>query len=260
MNRLSCLQLTLAILAALVGGCASTASSVPGSETVTAERIYETVAAQHRTITTMEGSGSISVQTPDMAQSGTFELLLKKPDSLLLKFEGPFGIDVGAALVSRQEFQFYDVFQNRLIVGQTTPANLERVFRMAVSFDDLLALVAGGTFMSMDDPAHSKIERTEASYRMTFAGDPFSRQYVIDPVSLLITNIVLLRSNGTVIVEQRFGDFRRVDGVLVPFDLKVIQRAERRMVAVRYSEVSLNRPSPQLRFAVPENARRIQLQ
>ena len=249
-----------AVLAAIASGCASTTTSTPGSGAVTPERIYEAVAAQYRTITTMEGTGSISVQTPEVAQSGSFELYLKKPDSLLLKLEGPFGIDVGAALLSRREFQFYDVFRNRLIVGETNAANLRRVFRMAVTFDDLLALVAGGAFLSTDDPAHGRIERVEDAYILTFSEDRVVRQYVIDPTSLLITSIVFVHPNGSIVAEQRFGDFRRVDGLLVPFELKVIQRSERRMVALRYSEVSLNPVFSELRFTVPESAERIELQ
>ena len=250
------------IILLVVGGagCASSGSTVPGLAEATPDRIYESVAAQHRRITTMEGTGSISVQTPDVAQSGSFELLLQKPDSLLIKLEGPFGIDVGTALVSRQEFQFYDVLRNRLIIGATTPENLERVFRMAVNFDDLLALVAGGAFLGTDDPGRATLERADDAYLLTFEGHPVTRQYYIDPVTLLITNIVFLRSNGTVVAEQRFTDFRSVDGVVIPFEVKVIQRSERRMVAVRYSEVTINKRSSELHFSVPANTRKVYLQ
>lgn len=250
----------LAYLAVAGAGCASSRSTVPASGEATPDRIYESVATQHRKITSMAGTGSISVQTPEMAQSGSFELLLQKPDSLLIKLEGPFGIDVGTALVSRSEFQFYDVFRNRLIIGATTPENLERVFRMAVGFDDLLALVAGGAFLGDDNPEQAAFDRNDDSYCLTFAGDPITRQYIIDPTSLLITTILFLRSNGSVATEQRFGDFRVVDGVLIPFEVKVIQRSERRMVAVRYSEVTINGPSSDLHFFVPANTRKVYLQ
>lgn len=248
------------VLVAIGAGCASSGSAVPGLDEATPERIYESVVAQHQRITTMEGTGSISVQTPDMAQSGSFELLLQKPDSLLIRLEGPFGIDVGTALVSRQEFQFYDVLRNRLIVGATTPENLERVFRMAVNFDDLLALVAGGTFLGTDDPGQAALERADDAYLLTFEDHSVTRQYYVDPVTLLITHIVFLRSNGTVVAEQQFTDFRSVDGVVIPFEVKVIQRSERRMVAVRYSDVTINKLSSELRFSVPANTRRVYLQ
>lgn len=208
----------------------------------------------------MEGTGSISIQTPNMAQSGSFELLLQKPDSLLIRLEGPFGIDVGTALMSRQEFQFYDVLRNRLIIGATTPENLERVFRMAVTFDELLALVAGGTFLGTDNPGQADLQRADDAYLLTFGGRPVTRQYYVDPATLLITNILFLRSDGTVAAEQRFGDFRSVDGVVVPFEVKVIQRSERRMVSVRYSEVMINKPSSELRFSVPASTRKVYLE
>ncbi len=258
MNRLAWMTISGMLFAA---GCTSVATRSSGwGGAVTPERIYETVEAQHRTIMSMEGNGNISVQTPELAQSGSFELLLKKPDSLLLKFEGPFGIDVGAALLSRREFQFYDIFQNRVIVGETTPANLQRVFRIGVTFDDLLALVSGGAFLSTDDPSEGALERTEDSYVLTFPSGRLSRQYLIDPVTLQITTIVFLGPDGSVAAEQRFADFRQVDGVLIPFELKVIQRSERRMVALRYDEIFLNRPDPEVRFTVPETARRVVLQ
>ena len=249
-----------AVLATTGGGCTASRSAAPGPAEATPDLIYASVATQHRMITTMEGAGSISVQTPEMAQSGSFELFLRKPDSLLIKLEGPFGIDIGTALVSRNEFQFYDVLRNRLIIGSTTPENLERVLRMAVDFDNLLALVAGGAFLGTDNPEQAVFERAEDSYLLTFAGDSSSRQYYVDPESLLITNILVLRSNGSVATEQRFGDFRSVDGVVIPFEVKVIQRSERRMVAVRYSEVMINGPTSALQFSVPANTRKVYLQ
>ena len=57
----------------------------------------------------MIGEGKFTIETPEIAQSASFFLNLQKPDSVMLRIEGPFGIEVGAAIVTRDEFLFYNI-------------------------------------------------------------------------------------------------------------------------------------------------------
>ena len=132
-------------------GCASASRPNLAAKTLNAQLVQQTVRGNYEKVHSLTGSGTITVETPEIAQSGSFELFLHKPDSVLVKIEGPFGISVGSALITRDGFMFYNSLQNQLITGPVTSANLSRIFRVKLTFDELMALFTGGSFLASDD-------------------------------------------------------------------------------------------------------------
>ena len=95
-------------------------------------------------------------------------LSLQKPDSVLINLQGPFGIKVGSALVTRTEFMFYNSIENKLITGLSSIENLNRILHMQLSFDDLLSLFGGGTFLEKDFHAPDEIQVEDHQYVFAF--------------------------------------------------------------------------------------------
>jgi len=149
MNRVHAGLLSLVVV--FLAGCASVPKPDLAGKTVNPEIVRQIVRGNYEKVRSMTGSGTISVETPEMAQSGSFELFLRKPDSVLVKIEGPFGISVGSILITRQEFVFYNSLENQLITGPVTSANLNRILRIKLTFDELLTLFTGGSFLASDD-------------------------------------------------------------------------------------------------------------
>ena len=168
---------TLFLLVAVsLAGCASVPRLDLTGRTVNPENVQRIVRGNYEKVHSMTGSGTISVETPETAQSGSFELFLRKPDSVLVKIEGPFGISVGSVLITREEFIFYNSLQNQLITGPVTSANLNRIFRVKLTFDELLTLFTGGSFLGQTKrpPRQSPSKKTSISSRTearTEAGD-----------------------------------------------------------------------------------------
>lgn len=243
----------------LILGCGTSPGSRRSADSVTPDLVVRTVRDNHSRVQTMEGSGQISIETPELAQSGSFTFLLKKPDSLMVTIEGPFGIDLGSALITRKDFLFYNSFQNRAISGETNPSNLFRIFRLSITFDDLLSFFAGGTFLASDLSLPSDLTSTDDSYTLRVSAPLGERQYLLDPESLLIQQIRQLNRSGVPILEQEFGDFRAVNGVVVPFRVRVTLRREQRRAAVRYSSVNINEAVGDFSLTIPGNAERIEL-
>lgn len=241
-----------------MAGCAGPAAVRYADRTITADDVQRSVRQHQATIATLQGSGNISVETPEMAQSGSFTITLRKPDSLLVKLEGPFGLEVGAALITRREFLFYNGLQNRLITGPTNPQTMRKILRVAIEFDDLLNLFSGGWFLEEDDRSADSFTIEEEHFVLAFNHHEGVRRYWVDPQSWLIGRIQHLDGRGRLILEQRFGNFRAVGNVTIPQHLRLIQHQERRFVAIAFSDILLNSSLTSCMLQVPPNAERVQ--
>jgi len=253
-------ELTAVVLAGFVlAGCASKSVRY-ADRTVTADMLQERVGENQDRVHALTGSGTISVETSEMAQSGSFELTLRKPDSLLVKIEGPFGIDVGLALVTRDRFSFYYSFQNRLVEGPTNPANLSKVFHIPIDFDDVLNLFTGGFFLSEDRVSPSTFSIENEEFVMTYNSYTGTRRYWVDPQTMQIVKIQHLDGSGRLVLEQLFSKFQTLNGVTIPHYVRVTMVRDRRRVSIAYSDVTVNPSDIDFSFDVPRNAARSRLQ
>ncbi|MBI4534839.1 MAG: hypothetical protein HY708_01085, partial [Ignavibacteriae bacterium] len=101
---------TSIVLAALcLTSCASKRSELLLDTRVTPpEVVLAMVDAKEKKIQTMVGTGSLTFESPEIAGTAAFESSLRKPDSLLVTLEGPFGIDVGTFFLSRDRYVMYN--------------------------------------------------------------------------------------------------------------------------------------------------------
>jgi len=251
--------LPVLVLVFVAQSCA-TYTSTSLNKNISSEEVHRLVRANQIRMRSASGEGTISVETPTMAQSGSFSLTLRKPDSLLVNLEGPFGIKIGSALLTRKEFWFYSSLENRVFTGESNPQNLFRVLHVHLTFDDLLNLFTGGVFQQTDGGAPNETGVEDEQYTFSYRTNDGIHKYYIDPQNLLITRIQNLDDNGKLLFEQRFVNFQTIDSTQVPFNIRIIQPRERRMVSVVYSDLELNKQSLAFTFTYPQNAERVHWQ
>ena len=94
--------------------------------------------------------------------------------------------------MTRTDFLFYNSLENKLITGLSSIENLNRILHVQLSFDDLLNLFAGGTFLEIDlhAPDETHIEDDQFVFMLTSANS--SRKYWIDPMTLFIQKVQFL--------------------------------------------------------------------
>ncbi len=247
------------VLAFLAQSCASPPSTFR-NRTITSDQVHDIVRTNQIRMRTATGEGTISVETPTMAQSGSFALTLRKPDSLLVTLRGPFGIKIGSALLTRQQFWFYSSLENRLFTGETNPTNLSRVLRVNLSFDDLLNLFTGGVFQQTDFGPPDQAGVEDEQFTFVYRKDNGTHKYSIDPQTLLITKIQNLDDQGKLVFEQRFVNFQTIDSTEIPFNIRIVQPKERRMISVVYSDMAINKEALEFTFSYPQNAERVRWQ
>ncbi len=238
-------------------GCRTSSPLNLCNRSISYSEVQEMTQKHHAHIHSMSGQGRISVETPEIAQSGSFILTLRKPDSVLINLQGPFGIKVGSALVTRTEFLFYNSLENKLITGLSNAENLNRILHVQLSFDDLLNLFAGGTFLESDLHAPDEIHIENDQYVLVFTSPETNRRYWIDPATLYIQKVQVLDQSGKLTLEQTFSDFEDINGFAMPYTIRVIQPKARQRLTFTYSEIQVNTKKLSFTFTIPPNAERI---
>ena len=257
MRRTHLAQTAIVCAIILVSGCTGSSGVRAPERAATWQEIHAAVTRHRGQIRSLEGSGRISIETSEMAQSGSFTVVLARPDSVLLRIEGPFGIKVGAALLTRDSLRFYSALENRLFLGPATPHNLQRVLRFEVTFDDLLDLLCGGAFLPIDRRAPDSLSIDEDQFVLTYQTGGQQRRYWVDGTSLLLRRLVVQVPGDRPILDQSFSEYRTADGLETPFLLRTIRPSERQMLSLRYRDLTINPPRVAFSFSVPTNAQQI---
>lgn len=238
-------------------GCALTPAVKLSGRSVSPRTVQNVVKANHDLVRSLSGSGTISVETPEVAQSGSFELQLHKPDSLLVNVEGPFGINIGSVLLTRDSFVFYNSFENQVVSGSVSTSNLRRIFKMELTFDELMTLFTGGSFFQEDEGDPESTVEEENQVVLIYRTGENRRRYFVDPASMLITRIQHLDSKGRMFLEERFERFRTAGEVSLPRYIRLTQHTARRAVSVSFSTLDVNPGRAPLVLDIPANAERV---
>jgi hypothetical protein len=249
----------LACCALLLAGCAG-APSLDLRQPTDPVRVMDLVAGRNAAILTLEAQGSISIDSPELSNSGMLSLRASRPDSLWLEISGPFGVTAARGLVTRDGFAFYNGLDNTVITGSSSERNLRRVLRLSVSFGDMLDIAVGAMgFRRRPADAVLRGEVRDGSYVLVFAGKDSTATYTIDPAALAVSRFTLTDADGAVLEEVTFRDFRRTSGVSAPHIISVSRPHDEESLTLLYDRLSLNDYPLDLTLSVPRSARRVVL-
>jgi outer membrane lipoprotein-sorting protein len=240
-----------------LAGCRTTSTLNLSNRSISSKDVQDAVRQHHARIQSMKGEGRISIESPDMTQSGSFTLKLQKPDSILIELRGPFGIKIGSVLVTRTEFLFYNSLENTLINGFSSAENLSRIFHVQISFDELLNLFSGGDFLEDDLHTPDAIHTENEQFVFIYSSSNSSRCYWINPTTMYIQKIQFLDHNGELTFEQVFGNFDNTDGFAIPHNINIKQPKTQQMLTLKYSDIAVNTEQLRFTFTIPHNAERI---
>jgi hypothetical protein len=208
----------------------------------------------------MEAVGSVAVETPTFSNSGSFELHVKKPDSLLVKIEGPFGIDVANVLLTQEKFLIYNSLQNQIIRGTTSKRAIGSLLNIDIDFSDILNLFGGIVSLDHESALPSEYSVDNNQYMLVFQSSSEISRYWIDPDFFSITRIRVQDSQGNPVREVEFSDFRTQNTIWLPYHMKVSDYRGGKSVTLVYSDARVNIQNVTFPFAFPENAEQIDWQ
>lgn len=245
------------LLIIFVIGCVPS-KPVYKEEVLPADRLVKRLEANRRKIKTFQGSGIINVESKQIDAKASFEVYLKKPDSIKFVIYGPFGIDLAQALITRSEFQFYDVMKNTVFKGRNDHKILNKIFHVDLTFSELIDAFAGA--VNLTDKLRlepDKYKVTDEEYFLTYDDSLENKQSIfkIQIDNLAINKYELYKNNNILLFEGIYSNFQIYDRVAIPSTIVVQNKLNSQKVTIDYRNIEVNENVESLDLDIPKDAR-----
>jgi len=213
-----------------------------------------TARVKHREagLASMAGTGSVSFESPDRAGSAFFDLSLKKPDSLLMKFEGPFGIGAGFLFLSRLKFVMYSSLDNKVTSGVPGPAAIRSVIPLDLTFDQIMDAFTGGFPLPDAVPVHYAVD--DGKFLLVYDIGGRTHSFWVDPDYDLVVRYEVRAAGGTLLLDVESSQIVSRDDLCVPRHVTVDFPDAGRRLSVYYTSLDLNAGDLSFAYTVPAGA------
>jgi len=241
----------------VISGCASTKDARRHAADLSPRQIIEAVNSHTRTITTFQAKGSIAVESPSIISSGSFDLWLKKPDSVRVDVKGPFGIRIASALFGKDHYTFYNSFKNEVMEGDINKGDMPSFMNIQINPKDIVDTFCGARGFFREEVSPDSFSMGDGSYILQFHNNGGTTRYTIDDSTLYVTAIEHIDSTGTVWSEERFDFGQQDDGTVIPQSIRLIHDRSESSVSLTYETVRINVPISEMGLSIPSDARRV---
>ena len=244
------------ILFFLLEGCVPS-KPTEEAEILSSERLINKLEANRRKIKNFEGVGTFDIKSEEFNDGATFQVIMQKPDSIYFSVLGPFGIELAQALVTKDNYIFYDVLHNTAYRGNVNDDILQNIFKIDLSFSDLLDAFVGSVNLTSNlykEPSNYSIEGE--NYVLTYLDKERQLTWVyrVDIRELGITNFTLKSQNNQINIEGDYSNFELIDNVAFPFKIEVMNKVKNQKITINYKNISINDKGLRVNFELPDDA------
>lgn len=246
-------------IAAMIAGCSSGKESIEIKNLMGASDVISTVNASSSAIKTFSADGSINITSPRLTQSIGFQLEVKKPDSVKIVIEGPFGITVGQALLTKENFIAYNAVQNSVYTGRTdAKAGFMKMIDIppAVFVDAL----SGVRRFDGEQSAPDSFSISGATYVLQFVDQSYVKKYVVAVQSNRIIRVEQInRASGELLWREEY-EYEKNETTWEPAMATIFIPEKETTVEIVYNSIKINTIIPALTIHYPDDAERVTIQ
>lgn len=241
-------------------GCAPT-QQIEKERMISPDRLIKRLEANRRKVKNFTGTGSIAIKNSELDTKSRFQVEIKKPDSVKVVFYGPFGIDLAYALITQQNFQFYDVINNVLYKGKIKPGVMKEILKVNISFDDLIDLLTGS--VNLTDKLRREpdlVEVVDDFYKLTYTDSLAGKSniYFVQTDNLEITQFQQNNLKGKNLLDSKFFGFTKIEDVSIPEQINLNDIEYNQRIKINYRTIEVNKELGKLKLEIPDDARIIE--
>ena len=188
-------------------------------------------------ISTLEGNGRLSIETPQFSGHISLKAYWISPDTFFIQAEGPLGLDIGKMFIGESRFILYNQFENQYLSGSVNDEFLGKFLQTDIYLKDLRQATLGRplsylTSLTLTDPNHGIFRKRIGSV---------DYRYVVNPATGLLERWEKLQNDRIQILEE-FKNYRQIDDVYLPYLIRVTLPLEQQQISIFYKEIVLNNP------------------
>ncbi len=256
MRKIIVVLLSFVEIAILFSGCIPS-KPTEDIEILPSERLINKLEANRRKIRNFEGVGTITIKSSKFNNSASFRIVLEKPDSIYLSIMGPFGIELAQALVTKDNFVFYDALQNTAYEGAADEQVLRQIFKIDLSFSDLMDAFIGSVNLTSHlykDPTKYDIDYDKYVLTYVDSSSMKTTQYKVDIRQLGITDYKILNPSDDLVLEGKYSKFDLLENVAVPYKIQILNHKENQQLFIDYKTMAANKRNINIDFHLPSDA------
>jgi len=249
--------LSLIALTIFFEGC-STPIPVQQERSIASDRVIKRLEANRRKIKNFAATGSIYIKTNEIEATSSFQVELKKPDSVRVSFFGPFGIDLASALITPKNFEFYDAINNTLYKGSLKAGTMKQILKVEMTFDELVDFITGSVNLTDKLSRDANlVEPTDDTYKLSYVNSEkqLTENIFVKVEELQIMQYQKIDSKGKSLFDTKFSGFEKYDDVPFPKKINVTDSANDQKINVEYRTINLNKEIGKLKIEIPEDAK-----
>jgi len=226
-------------------------------EILPSERLINKLEANRRKINNFEGVGVLSIESEQYDNSTNFRVVMQKPDSIYLTILGPFGIELAQALVTKQNYIFYDALENKAYTGEVNEDILRDIFKINLSFSDLMDAFVGSVNLTSNlykQPDEYVVEYDKYILTYIDSDNHLTTTYKVDIRELSITDYKLIADDGLTNIQGKYSNFEILESVAIPFSIEIINNIAGQKLNIDYRNIVANQRNVYIDFSIPDDA------
>lgn len=234
-----------------------TSSDTNSSIDITFTELRKRVNANAEKLKSLDADGEISIDSPQLSNTGSITVSINKPDSVFTKLEGPFGIDVAYLLITRNNFVYYNVMDNKVIRGLSTPENLGIIMRIKATFDEIMNAFSGKFSFISEGYEDTKISMEENNYVVKLNTGNEIKKYWIDSENYYVRKVGTYDIKGITRIEIVYQNFFERDNIYFPKNISISRPKENQNIWLTYFREEFNNNRLNYKMKIPKSAKQI---
>jgi hypothetical protein len=222
---------------------------------VDAANLARMVNEQSDLVRALVGFGTVTFESPEFGGTAAFELSLRKPDSLLVLLEGPFGIDLGTLFLSRERYLAYNSQENLVVTGVPHGSTIRTIIPFDLTFDEVVNAFSGTFEIRLQEQNVRTYTVDDGMFLLVVECGSHTCSYWIDNAFLQVSRYEVHDDGGAMILQASLSSFAEEGDACVPKRITLWFPGEDRQIAVQYSGLTINPGALSFAYTVPPDAR-----
>lgn len=206
-------------------------------------------------MTSLDCEGDINIDSPELNSSGSITISICKPDSIYSKLEGPFGISIANFLITRNNFIYYNIRENTVIKGSSSPLNLGAILKLKLDFNDLIYGYSCSYYFPDTSSINSDVSYDKNLYLLKIMENEQTKKLWINPKFFYIEKYELLDKTGNSKLKIEYTDFNLEKNIYFPNNVYITNPIEKQNLWISYGKKVFNNNKLKFRLKIPKSAK-----
>lgn len=210
---------------------------------------------QSSKLSSLDCEGDINIDSPEMNSGGSVTISIFKPDSIYSKLEGPFGISIADFLITRSNFIYYNIRENTVIKGSSSPLNIGAILRLKLEFDDLICGYSCSYHFADTSSLNSEVKYDKSLYLLKISENGKTKMLWINPKYFYVEKYELLDNSGKTKLKIEYSDFTSENNIFFPGNIYITNPIEKQNLWISYGKKVFNNNRLKFRLKIPKSAK-----